>query len=207
MEIPTPGFVIFYNGQEEQPDRQELKLSDMFSVHTEDPNLELKVTMININRGHNQKLLAACKTLGDYAEYTARVREYAKVMPLEEAVERAITECIRENILAEFLKKNRAEAKRVSIYEYDEEKHMRQTREEGYEQGREDGFKLGHEDGFKSGCENGFREAQEVGLKALVEVYCEIGLTEEECCSKILDTYHMPQEQAMEYIKKYWKRS
>lgn len=48
----------------------------------------MKATMININRGHNQKLLTASKTLGDYAEYTARVREYAKVMHLEDAVER-----------------------------------------------------------------------------------------------------------------------
>ncbi len=41
------------------------------------------------------------------------------------AVERAITECINEGILADFLRKNRAEVKRVSIYEYDYEKHMR----------------------------------------------------------------------------------
>ena len=54
---------------------------------------------------------------------------------MEDAVEGAITECIREGILAEFLSKNRAEAKRMSIYEYDEERHMRQTRAEGYEDG------------------------------------------------------------------------
>ncbi|WP_448782670.1 hypothetical protein [Blautia sp.] len=61
-------------------------------------------------------------------------------MSLDKAVERAITECIREGILAEFLKKNRAEAKKMSIYEYDEERHMRQTREEGMEDGMEDGI-------------------------------------------------------------------
>lgn len=73
--------------------------------------------------------METCKTLQDYAEYTSRVRTYAAEMSLDEAVERAITECIREGILADFLKKNRAEAKKVSIYEYDEERHMRQTRE------------------------------------------------------------------------------
>ena len=56
-------------------------------------------------------------------------------MSLDEAVERAITECIREGILADFLRKNRAEAKKMSIYEYDEERHMRQTREDGIEDG------------------------------------------------------------------------
>lgn len=66
-------------------------------------------------------------------------RKYAEEMPLEAAVERAICECIKEGILAEFLSKNRAEAKRMSIYEYDEERHMRQTREEGYEDGYEKG--------------------------------------------------------------------
>lgn len=91
--------------------------------------------MLNINKGHNRKLMETCKTLHDYAEYTSRVREYAAKMPLDEAVERAITECISEGILADFLRKNRAEAKEVSIYEYDEERHMRQTREEGVEEG------------------------------------------------------------------------
>ena len=91
--------------------------------------------MLNINKGHNRKLMETCKTLHDYAEYTSRVREYAVQMPLDEAVERAITECISEGILADFLRRNRAEAKKVSIYEYDEERHMRQTREEGVEDG------------------------------------------------------------------------
>ena len=91
--------------------------------------------MRTMEPGHNRKLMETCKTLQDYAEYTSRVRTYAAEMSLDEAVERAITECIREGILADFLRKNRAEAKKVSIYEYDEERHMRQTREEGIEDG------------------------------------------------------------------------
>ena len=67
--------------------------------------------------------------------YSARVREYANIMPISEAVEQAICECIQEGILAEFLTQNRAEAKQVSIYEYDEEKHMRQEREASWEEG------------------------------------------------------------------------
>ena len=95
--------------------------------------------MLNINRGHNEKLKEMCKSLKDYSEYTARVREYAQVKPVEEAVEQAISECIREGIMAEFLKQNRAEAKQVSIYEYDEEKHMRQEREASWEEGKFEG--------------------------------------------------------------------
>ena len=135
VKLPTPRFVIFYNGQAEQPDRKELKLSELFSIPDADPSLELKAVMLNINKGHNRKLMETCRTLQDYAEYTFRVREYAAEMPLDLAVEQAITECISEGILADFLRKNRAEAKKVSIYEYDEERHMRQTREEGMEEG------------------------------------------------------------------------
>ena len=64
-------------------------------------------------------------------------------MDLEPAVERAITECIREGILTDFLKKNRAEAKNVSIYEYDMEKHMRMEREDAREEGIQEGIQKG----------------------------------------------------------------
>ena len=148
VKLPTPRFVIFYNGQAEQPDRKELKLSELFSIPDADPSLELKAVMLNINKGHNRKLMETCRTLQDYAEYTSVVREYAAEMPLDLAVEQAITECISEGILADFLRKNRAEAKKVSIYEYDEERHMRQTREEGMEEGYANGFSQGIEQGI-----------------------------------------------------------
>ena len=148
VKLPTPRFVIFYNGQAEQPDRKELKLSELFSIPDADPSLELKAVMLNINKGHNRKLMETCRTLQDYAEYTFRVREYAAEMPLDLVVEQAITECISEGILADFLRKNRAEAKKVSIYEYDEERHMRQTREEGMEEGYANGFSQGIEQGI-----------------------------------------------------------
>lgn len=61
--------------------------------------------------------MQASHTLWEYAEYTSRVRKYAKRLPVSEAVEKAITECINKGILKEFLEKNRAEAKNVSIYE------------------------------------------------------------------------------------------
>ena len=85
-------------------------------------------------------MMQTCRTLRDYAEYTARVRKYAAKMTLSDAVELAITECIREGILKEFLEQNRAEVKKVSIYEYDEEKHMRQEREAAWEDGKKEGM-------------------------------------------------------------------
>lgn len=133
VKIPTPKFVVFYNGLAEQPDRRELKLSDTYEVAEAEVCLELKVLMLNINPGHNEGLMQNCKTLQDYMRYVEKVRMYTKKMGLEEAVEKAIKECIKDNILAEFLRNHRAEAKNVSIFEYEEELHMKQVREEGRE--------------------------------------------------------------------------
>ena len=87
--LPPPRFIIFYNGEEAQPDRRILKLSDLYEV------------------------------------------------------ERTITECIWEGSLEEFLRKYRAEAKRMSIYEYDQARHIRQEREEAREEGRQEGIEQG----------------------------------------------------------------
>ena len=129
IKLPTPKFVVFYNGTDEQPEKQTLRLSDAYEKRLEEVELELTVTVYNINYGHNQKLLEACQTLKEYAQYVAAVREYAKEMPLAEAVESAVDSCIRQGILADFLRKNRAEAIEMSIFEYDEEKHLKSERE------------------------------------------------------------------------------
>lgn len=60
-------------------------------------------------------------------------------MPFPEAVEQAVEYCIRNGILSDFLSGNRAEAIAVSIFEYDEEKHMQSERKEWREIGREEG--------------------------------------------------------------------
>ena len=90
--------------------------------------------------GHNKELMEACRTLWEYADYVRRVRLYRKEMSIEEAVERAITECIAEGILKDFLMKNRAEAKAVSIYEYSEEEHIQMERKDAFEEGRKSGI-------------------------------------------------------------------
>ena len=94
--------------------------------------------VLNINQGHNEELMKACQPLRDYAAYTAKVRENIKAgYPVREAVEQAVTGCIREGILEEFLRRNRSEAMKVSIYEYDAERHLRMEKEEAYKDGQE----------------------------------------------------------------------
>ena len=138
--IPPPRFIVFYNGTVERPEREELCLSRLYSVEEKEIWLELKAVVLNINMGHNKELMDGCRTLWEYAEYVRRVRQYRKEMSIEEAVERAITECIAEGILRDFLIKNRAEAKAVSIYEYSEEEHIRMEREDAFEDGKKTGI-------------------------------------------------------------------
>lgn len=145
VKIPTPRFLVFYNGEAPQPDSKVLKLSNLYETEETEHNLELEVLMLNINAGHNPELMAASHTLWEYAEYTARVRKYAGEMSVSEAVDRAIAECIQENILKEFLEKYQVEAKNVSIYEYDEERHLRQEREAAWEEGIIEGEQKGEE--------------------------------------------------------------
>lgn len=135
IKIPTPRFVVFYNGTDFQPEQQILYLSDAFEKKQEDHSLELSVVVYNINLGHNQELLDACCLLKEYAQYVEQVRTYAKEMDFSEAVEQAVDHCIKNGILSDFLAKNRAEVIAVSIFEYDEEKHMKNEREEWREIG------------------------------------------------------------------------
>ena len=139
IQVPAPRFIVFYNGEEKQPERQILKLSELYLVEEQHPVLELEAIMLNINQGYNQTLMNSCKTLRDYSEYVSRVRKYAKILDIEEAVDRAIMECIDEGILKDFLERNRLEAKAVSIYEYDQEAHIKMEREDAFEDGRQEG--------------------------------------------------------------------
>lgn len=147
LRIPTPRFVIFYNGMKKMPEEKILKLSDLYDVKTDEPELELRVKMLNINLGYNNKLMETCKVLNEYCQYVSRVREYAKEMPIAEAVDRTVVECIKEGILSEFLKKQRAEVVAMSIFEYDEEEEWRKIREGEYEIGKADGEKIGEKRG------------------------------------------------------------
>lgn len=85
----------------------------------------------------------ACKTLKEYALFTDRVRKHAEELEMEQAVDLSIEECIREGILKEFLEENKAEAKSMCLFEYDQEKHIRMEREEAWEDGYNEGAKKG----------------------------------------------------------------
>lgn len=160
VSIPAPKFVVFYNGTDYQPEKQVLKLSDAFEKKLDNPELELMVTVYNINPGNNLNLMKTCRVLGEYAEYVELVRKFAKKISFSEAVEQAVDYCIRNGILEEFLSQNRAEAIAMSIFEYDEEKHLKSEREQAYRSGKDEGIAEGRKEGMKEGIKEGLRKGE-----------------------------------------------
>ena len=137
---------------------------------------------VNINLGKNKKLLELCQTLKEYAIYVKKVRTYAKSMKVEEAVDRAVTECINEGILREFLLQNRKEAVEMSIFEYDEEAVFEIVRKDEYEKGLQEGLEKGIEKGIEEGREEGFSAGK---ADAILELLEDIGTIPEEIRKKI----------------------
>ena len=141
QKIPAPNFVVFYNGTEKKEDSWINYLSEAYQNLSGEPNLELKVLTLNINEGHNGELMEQCQILREYAQYVAKVREYARETELDVAVEQAVNDCIQNNILTEFLRKNKSEVIAMSIFEYDKEEEEKKLRKAEFEAGREAGKK------------------------------------------------------------------
>lgn len=132
IQIPTPRFVIFYNGTEKMEDIKVLRLSEAFMVP----------------------------------------------------------------VLSEFLSKNRAEVKSVSIYEYDEEKHMRQVKEEGFQEG--------HQKGIEEGHQKGLQEGHEEGIQVLIELCREVKFSREDTKAKAAEKFSLEPAEAEKYMEKFW---
>jgi hypothetical protein len=140
---PTPKCVCFYNGIADKEDRVILKLSDSFPDKAAS-DIEVTVTMINVNYGHNNELMAECKPLNDYALFVEKVRSYQKDKDtLDEAIDGALSELSEDSLIRPFLISNKAEVRRMCITEFDEEKFLKQDREEVYADGLEEGKAIG----------------------------------------------------------------
>ena len=197
-QIPTPEFIIFYNGEEERPEREMLKLSDLYTFRGKDVEqggedgktgkadykLELKAELLNICGDNNKALKEACRTLREYAVFTDKMRKHTKTMDIEAAAERTIEECIQEDILREFLTKHRAEVRTVSIFEYDQEKHMRQEREQAWEEGLAEGEARGKAVGIAEGLAEGGRNK----LLELIEKKLQKGKTTAQIADELEET-------------------
>ena len=157
VKIPVPHFVVFYNGKEPAPEHYELRLSDAFEHHTDAPEIELICQVYNINKGNNEELLSKCPTLRDYMYFVDLVREYHATnnfTDLKGSIRQAIDQCIREDILREFLIEHRQEVEKMLQLDYTFERQIELERQAGEEAGR----KLGEKIGRKLGEEEKLRE-------------------------------------------------
>ena len=122
------------------------------------------VTQYNVNPSYNKELKKRCPELDGYIKYVNKTRKYHKEgMTYEEAVKKSVDECIKENILKEFFVKNKAEVISMTIFEYDEEEHMRLEREEQYRKGEEHGEKRGEKRGIEIGEKRGIEIGEKMG--------------------------------------------
>ena len=138
MRLPTPKYVVFYNGKQEAEDRVELKLTDSFA-YPKESCVEVTATMLNINHGRNRALMEKSKTLREYAYFIELVRENAKELTLQEAVEKAVDQCISEGVLKDYLAVHKAEVIGMLTKEYSETEIAEMFYDEGLGKGRKEG--------------------------------------------------------------------
>lgn len=165
ISIPSPKYYVFYAGPAVAPDREVLRLSDMFDHQQDEACVELIATVININEGHNAELHEACEALAGYSHFVALARAYhSHNYSREEAVYYAVQQCIEEGVLEDFLKQNQSEVITLFLEEWDEEKYRdllrRESEEDGYAAGLEAGKKAGMEVGHAEGRAEGRAEGQ-----------------------------------------------
>lgn len=145
IELPTPVYIVFYNGDASMGESETKRLSAAFKHGNEQSKMELEVTILNVNYGHNKELMEQCRTLKEYAIFIDKIKQYKKKMDLAQAIGKAIEECIGENVLRDFLMRRKKEVTNSILTQYDEEEVMKMISKESYEDGVEYGLKLGEE--------------------------------------------------------------
>ena len=173
-KLPIPKCICFYNGTDERPEKEVLRLSDAFDADEPKPDIEVSVLMLNINYGHNSELMEQCKSLYEYAYTIDAIRNGQKIMNnINAAVDAALDGLPDDFELKRFLLAHRAEVKGMYLTEYDEEKERRLAREEaarighdeglaaGLAAGRAEGLAAGRSEGLVAGRAEGLHEANE----------------------------------------------
>ena len=131
LRLPTPRFVVFYNGAGDAPAEGRLRLSDSFAS---EGDVEVCARVVNINAGSGAEALKRCEPLAGYAELVARVRKNGATMEFSKAVDTAVSSCIQDGVLSSYLTPRRAEVKDMFMTEYDEDRVHEWYRQEGREE-------------------------------------------------------------------------
>ena len=148
--IARPEFIVLYNGKEDFPDKKTYKLSEMFVECDKDYpiNLELIVQVYNINDGRNPEFAARSKTLSGYEKFIGTIAAYEKTMSREEAMKKAVEDCIKRNILKEFLEANATEVINMLLKEWNMDDALRVREKDGMQKGIEQTARRMKAEGF-----------------------------------------------------------
>ena len=208
VQIATPHFAVLYNGTEKRPEKEVLKLSDAFIHQTDTPEIELTVTVYNINPDNNTQLLEKSKVLSGYMIFVNRVRENLEhqrkieqntrflsseyneaehddtelMEDLEAAINEAIDHCIENHIMETFFRENRSEVTKSMVLDYTWERREELIRAEEYEDGKQEGYAEGEKCGRAEGEENAHRYLINRWLqkgKTIAEIADDLGKSEE----------------------------
>ncbi len=186
LKIPTPQYIVFYNGTTSMPDRKELRLSDAFQQPTTQPDIEVVAHMLNINYGHNKELMERCQKLKEYAQFIDIIRHYLKENKQwsnEQAISKAIDDCIQNNILRDILQKERLKVMASILSEFDEVGYKEMIRQEAYEDAYE-----------------------EISVKSLIEFVQDIGYSKEDAATLVKQRFHLSDDAINQYMQKFWKK-
>lgn len=200
LKIPTPQYIVFYNGTTSMPDRKELRLSDAFQQPTAQPDIEVVAHMLNINYGHNKELMERCQKLKEYAQFIDIIRHYLrenKQWSNEQAISKAIDDCIQNNILRDILQKERLRVMASILSEFDEVGYKEMIRQEAYE----DAYEEGHEAGLEEGREQELAH----GVKSYIKLAQSIGYAESKIVTMLMQEFNLSEDQASQYVQKFWK--
>ena len=137
IQLPFPKYIVFYNGEKDAPDEEELLLSDAFPKEMKEqiPSLECRARVLNINFGHNRELMEKCQRLKQYSELVSIVRDYLeKGMDKEDAMRKAWEEGMRRGLLTDILSRNGTEVIAMLLKEYDLEEAKEYWKKEAAEE-------------------------------------------------------------------------
>lgn len=187
--LPKPEIYVFYNGRENYAKEKLLYLSDSYIIKDEEPMLELKVKVININPSQKHEVLEKCPVLRDYSVFIDTIRKYQE-QRVDNVYEKAIHECIEKGILADYLRVHGSEVVNMLMSEYNYEQDIEVQREEAFEEGE----RLGREEGERVGREN-----EQKRFAALTTKLIEAGRSEDiikaaqnfEFCETLYEEYNI----------------
>ncbi|MDR0908785.1 MAG: hypothetical protein LBM77_03370 [Spirochaetaceae bacterium] len=89
----------------------------------DNPQMELLVTVYNVNEGRNSGILSKCETLKEYASFISVVRQFVETEKnLNDAMKKAVIYSIDHGILINYLKKHSTEVINMLLTEWNTEK-------------------------------------------------------------------------------------